>query len=179
MIRPGLTLIYALVLLVSAVPALSQNIPPVKAKALNDSEVTLPNPSSQQYLILVIGFSRKGGQVCGPWGKRLNPDYPPNGPVGVYQLAELQDAPSFVRGMIVNGMRKGTPAAQQSHFVPLFDHEDDWKKAVNFSAPDDAYILLTAPDGKILWHTRGALTDTAYGQLQSAVVQFVPAASKH
>ena len=171
--------IWALVFLACATSALCQSIPPVKAKGLDESEVVLPNPGSQQYLIMVIGFSRKGGQVCGPWGKRLNADYPPTSPVAIYQIAELQDAPSFVRGMIVHGMRKGTPPAQQSHFVPIYDHEDEWKKATNFSSPDDAYILLAAPDGKILWQAHGPLTDAAYAQLQSTVAHFVPGAAKH
>ena len=39
-------------------PALSsaQSIPAIKAKALDNTEITLPNPSSKQVLILMVGL---------------------------------------------------------------------------------------------------------------------------
>ncbi len=53
----------------------AQTIPPIKAKALDDSEVVLPKPGGQQLLILVLGFSHKSGDACAAWGKRLAADY--------------------------------------------------------------------------------------------------------
>lgn len=160
-----------LVLAVLAAPSLyAQTIPPVKGKALNDSEVMLPTPGSSQYLILTIGFSHKSGAQSSAWGKRLTADFSPNDPhVAIYQFAELQSAPSFIHGTIVRGMRKDVPASQHSHFVPLFDHQDEWKKLVNFSGPDDAYVLFTSPDGRVLWQTHGPVTDASYAALKAAV----------
>jgi hypothetical protein len=63
--------------------------------------------------------------------------------------------------MILRGMRKDLPAEQQAHFIPILDHEDEWKKLVNFSAPDDAYILLPDPHGRVAWQTLGSLTDSS------------------
>ena len=150
-------------------PASAQTIPPVNAKALDDSEVVLPQPGSHQYLILTIGFSHKSGEPSSAWGKRLFADFASNSRVAVYQFAELQGAPSFIRGVIVRGMRKDVPAAHHSRFVPLFDHADEWKKLVNFSGPDDAYVLVTGPDGQVFWQTHGPVNDTAYAELQTAV----------
>jgi hypothetical protein len=158
--------------------ALAQTIPPIKGKALDDSDVVLPKPGGQQYLILVIGFSHKSGELCGGWGKRITADFSSDPHVTLYQLAELQAAPSLIRGMIVHGMRKDVPATQHSHFVPLYDHEDEWKKLVSFSAPDDAYVLLTTPDGKVLWQARGAVNDNTYGELKAAVAKSLPASAK-
>jgi len=42
---------------------LAQSMPPIKAKALDDSEVVLPKPGGQQFLILVLGFSHKSGEI--------------------------------------------------------------------------------------------------------------------
>jgi hypothetical protein len=156
-----------------ALPSVAQSIPPVQAKALDDSDVTLPVPGGHQLLILVLGFSHKSGEACGPWGKRLAAEYSSDPRVTFYELAELQSAPSFVRGMIVHGMRKDVPGSQQPHFVPLFDHEPEWKQVVNFSAPDDPYILITAPDGHILWQTHGPVSDSAYADLKSAVTKLI------
>jgi hypothetical protein len=71
--------------------------------------------------------------------------------------------------MILRGMRKDLPADQQAHFIPILDHEDEWKKLVNFSAPDDPYILLTDSHGHVIWQTYGPLTDASYEALKSAL----------
>jgi hypothetical protein len=147
----------------------AQTIPPVKAKALDDSVVVLPKPGSQQLLILVLGFSHKSGDACTAWGKRLSADFTSDPLATYYQMPELQSAPSLVRGMILRGMRKKVPDSQHSRFVPLYDHEDDWKKTVNFSTPDDPYLLITSPDGHILWQSHGPVSDSAYAELKAAV----------
>jgi hypothetical protein len=147
----------------------AQSIPPVKAKTLADTDIVLPQPSGTQILVLVLGFSHKGGEVCTPWDKRLSPDFHSDTRGTYYQLPILQGAPSFVRPMILRGMRKDVPAEQQSHFIPILDHEDEWKKLVNFSAPDDCYILLTDPRGHVAWQTHGPLTDASYDALKSAL----------
>jgi hypothetical protein len=60
-------------------PTLSsaQSIPAIKAKALDNSEITLPNPGSRQILILVFGFSKKSGELCQVWGKKSPPTTTP------------------------------------------------------------------------------------------------------
>src|ERR1700747_2830693 len=150
---------------------LAQSIPPIKAKALDESEVVLPKPGGQQFLILVLGFSPQRRENCSPRDKALFADYGSDPHVTYYQLPILAGAPSFVRPMILHGMRKDVPAAQLSHFVPIYDHEADWKKLVNFSGADDVYILVSSPDGHVLWQTHGLLSDSAYAELQAAVTK--------
>jgi hypothetical protein len=55
----------------------AQSIPATKAKALDNSEITLPSPGSQQFLILVVGFSQKSGELCQVWGKKSPPTTAP------------------------------------------------------------------------------------------------------
>jgi hypothetical protein len=156
-----------------ALPCRAQAIPLIKAKALDDSEVILPKPDSQQLLILVVGFSHKSGEASRGWGKRLAADYTSDPRVAIYQLPELQGAPSMVRGFIVRGMRKDVPPAQQPRFVPLYDHEAEWKKTVNFSAPDDAYIVIASPDGHVLWQTHGLVSDSAFAELKAELAKLL------
>jgi hypothetical protein len=147
----------------------AQSIPPINAKALDDSHVVLPPPGGKQLLILVVGFSHKSSEACGVWSKQLAVEYATNPQAVYFQLAELQSAPSFVRGMILHGMHKDVAAAQQSHFVPLFDHEAEWKALVHFSAADDPYVLLSSPDGHVLWQMHGAMSEATYADMKAAV----------
>lgn len=161
--------------LVFAASVSAQSIPPIKAKTLADADIVLPKPGGSQNLVLILGFSHKGGDVCAPWGKRLSADYRSDSRVTYYNLPVLQGAPSFVRPMILRGMRKDMPPDVQNHFLVILDHEDEWKKLVNFSAPDDAYILLTDPQGHVIWQTHGALTDASYDVLKSAISKLLAA----
>jgi len=152
----------------------AQSIPPVRSKALDDSEVTLPKPGTSQLLLIVIGFSHKSGPLSGAWAKRITADYASDPHVSFYEMAQLQSAPSFIRPMILHGIRNDVPAAQYSHFVPIYDHEPEWKAAVHFSAPDDPYVLLANSDGHVLWQTHGPVSDAAFSDLKAAITKFFP-----
>lgn len=153
------------------IPALSsgQSIPAVKAKALDNSEITLPNPSSQQVLILMVGFSRKSGELCKAWGRKISTDYHADARIAYFTIPILQSAPSLVRPMILHGMRKDVPPQEHSHFIPLYSHESDWKKVVNFSAPDDAYLIVATPDGHPVWQAHGPFSDSTYSDLKKSI----------
>ena len=163
------TLVLLAVMSMPVVRTGGQSIPPVNAKALDDSQVLLPKGGSTQLLILVLGFSHKSGDNCTPWDKRLASDFRSDAHVEYYQIPVLAGAPSFVRPMILKGMRKGIPTSEQARFVPIYDHEAEWKQLVNFAEPDDPYIVLARPDGSVIWRTHGQFTNAAYGELQTAL----------
>ncbi len=169
---PFLTPVF-LCLFVSVFPARSQTIPAVKAKALDDSEVTLPKPSAQQIEILILGFSKKSGDVCQPWGKRISAELLLDPRVNYYQMPHLEGVPRMVKPMILHGMRGDITPQQQAHFVPLYDKQDEWKKLVNFSAPDDAYIILTDPEGHVIWQVHGQFSESTYAELKKAVASLL------
>lgn len=167
--RISILVIITVCLLAFSYPAFCQTIPSIKAKALDDSEVTLPKPSSQQVEVLIIGFSKKSGDTCQPWGKRISTELLLDPRVNYYQLPHLEGVPGFVKPMILRGMRKDQTPQQQAHMVPLYEKQEEWKKLVNFSAADDAYILLTDAEGHVVWQTHGPFSESAFTELKKAV----------
>src|SRR5215831_19206754 len=149
----------------------AQSIPAIRAKALDNSEITLPTPGSQQFLILIVGFSQKS------WSKKISSDYHTEARIAYFSLPVLQSAPSLVRPMIVHGMRKGVAAEELRHFVPLYSNESDWKKLVNFSAPDDAYLIIATPDGHPVWQAHGPYSDAIYADLKKSVATLLERSS--
>jgi hypothetical protein len=91
----------------------AQSIPAIKARALDNSEIILPNPGSRQFLILIVGFSQKSGKLCEVWSKKISADYHADTRIAYFSLPVLQSAPSLVRPIIVYGMRKGVKALRQ------------------------------------------------------------------
>lgn len=147
----------------------AQSIPAVKAKALDNSEISFPNAGSQQTLILVVGFSKKSGVLCRVWGTRISSAYAADSRISYFVLPVLQGAPSLIRPMILHDMRKSVPAHELPHFAPLYSNESDWKKVVNFSSPDDAYLIVATPDGRPVWQAHGPYSDAVYADLKRSV----------
>jgi hypothetical protein len=71
--------------------------------------------------------------------------------------------------MILRGMRKDLSPEQLAHFVPLYDKQEEWKKLVSFNVPDDAYIVLTDPEGHVFWQTHGTFSDSTFAELKNAL----------
>lgn len=155
----------------------AQSIPIIKAKALDNSEIILPNPGSRQFLILIVGFSQKSGKLCEVWSRKISADYHADTRIAYFSLPVLQSAPFLVRPMIVYGMRKSVPAQELRRFVPLYSNEFDWKKFVNFSTPDDAYLIVATPDGHLVWRAHGPYSDTLYADLQKSVATLLDKSS--
>jgi len=147
----------------------AQFIPPVRAKALDNTEVILPRPGSQQILILIVGFSRKSGDLCGAWSRKVATSYKADSRIAYFNLPVLQSVPSPFRSMVVSGIRKGVPAEEHQRFVPLYSNEPAWKTLVNFSQPDDPYLVVATPDGHTVWQAHGSYSEAIYADLQSAI----------
>ena len=160
--------LFLLIILAAAV-APAQSIPTTKAKALDNSEVTLPGTGGQQALILVVGFSHKSGEPCNVWDKKISSDFHSDTRVGYFVLPILQSAPSLVRPMILHGMRKDVPQEELSHYLPLYTKEDEWKKLVNITALDEPYLVIATADGHVVWQSHGAYSEDGYAELKKAV----------
>jgi hypothetical protein len=150
--------------------AVAQTIPHTEAETLSGKKIVLPDDFAGHIAVINMGFSRAGGDSSGRWGKQLHQELAGEKNVRIYSIAELQDAPKLVRGVIKRGMRSGVPRNEQDFFVVLYQDEDAWKKATDFSDTNDAYILLVDPSGKVLWHTHGKSPDAqSIGALKSEI----------
>ena len=141
-------------------PLVAQTIPHTEAETLSGKKITLPDAAAGHPAIFVIGFSRAGGDSSRKWGKELEKDFPDRDALHIFSVAILQDAPALARGMIKHGMRSGTPKAEQDSFIVLDKDEDSWKKLVEFSDANDAYVLVVDPAGTVRWRTHSKAPDS-------------------
>jgi len=119
----------------------------------------------------VIGFSHASQNQVASWGKRLAADYGQSAELQFFEIAMLQDAPRILRGMIIKKMGSSVPQNERSHFLRVTRDQAAWRQAVRYSKPDDAYVVLTAGDGQVLWHTEGEASDASYRALQDAIAE--------
>ena len=135
------------------------SIPPEAATSLAGEKVELPRDLHGPLSFLIVGFSQKSADQAKEWGKAIAGLGACQGQrLTWFQLPVLAGAPCFMRPLIMRSMKSGLTRDLQRHFVPITDHEEDWKLAAGYQASDpqkdDAYLLATEEKGQIVakWH---------------------------
>jgi hypothetical protein len=83
----------------------------------------------------------------------------------------LAGAPGFVRPMILRSMKSSLTPDLQQHYIPITDHEKEWRTAAGYQQNDDAYLLAVNQIGQILakWH---GPVQASQSNLQSVLQQY-------
>jgi hypothetical protein len=147
--------------------AAGQAMPSTVGETLSGKRFVLADAVRGHSTVVVAGFSREGGNACAAWVKSLRADSALAG-VTVYQVAMIAGAPSLMRGMIKNGMKKGVAPVEQDDFVVLTQDENSWRSYFDVSADKDPYVILIDGSGKMLWHGHGA-PDTLEPMVRAAL----------
>ena len=136
----------------------SQSLPATAGESLSGKRIVLADATRGRAAVLVAGFSHEGGMGTGAWVKALRAD-PALAGTTVYQVAMLEQAPGFIRGMIKSGMRKGLTEGEQDNFVVLTQDEKLWRSYFDVSNDNEPYVVLIDNTGKIIWHGHGAAAE--------------------
>lgn len=165
-----------LVILLASIMAVAhgETLLRLEGQSLSGKPIVLPDDAHGKIALLVIGFTKKGGHATGAWGQRFRKDFGGDQRFVVYPVAELEDAPRLLRGMITSSMRRGTPPAEQDRFVTLFQSQAELKRFVAFSSPDDAYLLLLDANGEVRWRGHGLFREEDYSALRDAAKKLAP-----
>ena len=154
-----------LLALCAAVLHAQEKLPPLQGETLSGKNVTLPAAAGGRPALLIIGFTHASRTGTKAWDVRVDNHFP------TWSIAVLQDVPRLVRGMVVHGIKGGTPKEDYGRFVLIYHGEKQLKQAAGFDRPDDAYLLVIDPGGAIRWRYHGPVTDAAWADLQK---QFAP-----
>jgi hypothetical protein len=153
----------------SGASSIPLTIPPTSASALDGHNVTLPRDLAADATVLILGFSKNSAEATTPWEKAVRTSLASPPSVTFYDIPFLEDAPSFVRPIILRSIRKQVPDIVKPNFVPLVTDEAAWKVLANYNknSPDAAYVLLVDRFGAIRWQTHDALSPALLTQLST------------
>ena len=144
-------------------------IPSVQGTTFAGQAVSLPQQLEGRVGVLVLGFSKSSGDVCKGWGQRVAESYRDSHGVVYFQMPVLESVPKLIRGMVVKSIKSGLPEAEQTHFLPVFSNEAEWRTIARYSNPDDAYVLVVDEHGTVRWQTSGKATDSGFAALKQQV----------
>ena len=142
----------------SAFPSFGQAMPSTTGETLSGKRIVLAEALRGHAAVVIAGFSKEAGDGCGLWAKAVRGDAALAG-LQVYQVAEIEGAPGFVRGMIKSGMRKGVAPAEQDYFLVLTQDEKLWRDYFGVSNDKDPYVVMLDASGNVVWHGHGAAKD--------------------
>lgn len=148
---------FALMLLTS-VTSRGQALPATAGETLSGKRIVLADALRGRVSVLVVGFSKEAGDGCGAWAKAVRSDSALGG-VSIYQVAMLEQAPAFVRGMIKSGMRKGMSPAEQDNFVILVRDDKLWRGYFGVTTDKEPYVVLLDASGQPRWRGHGSAKD--------------------
>jgi hypothetical protein len=144
-----------------AVSAWAQSLPVTPVESLTGQKLSFPSALAGKTAVCVFGFTKEAGDHTKDWMIRLNKDG-----VNAWSVANLESAPSLIRGMIRSSMRKGTPEAQQGHSLVMTKDGQAWKKALEVKQESLPVVVVFDASGKIAWKQEGTLTEDAYRELR-------------
>jgi hypothetical protein len=174
--QKGVLCLYAVVLFLAAFAdsAPGETLLRLDGETLTGNRIILPDDARGKTALLVISFSKKGGEAARAWEERFKQDFGTDQRYVIYPIAVLEDAPRFIRGVIQSGIRRGTPVEEQDRFVIVVRGEADLKRFVGYSGPDDAYALLIDSRGEVRWRGHGTLREQDYAALRDAAKPLAP-----
>jgi hypothetical protein len=162
---------FSFVLILSALTGVTrlkadpQPMPTTQAQSLSGHDVVLPTAVAGHPAVIVIGFTHGSQKSIERWDKEIGAQVTSRPGVPLYNIAVIQDAPKFVRSIIKSSMKALVPAAGKDRFLTVVEGQEELKKAVDFSAGDDAYIVVLDASGKIVFHTHGDPSEASKKQI--------------
>ncbi|HEY6412574.1 MAG TPA: hypothetical protein VIX42_02735 [Edaphobacter sp.] len=147
----------------------SARIPMTHGTTFAGAQVMLPDDLRGRVGVLVLGFSKSSGEMCSGWGRRVAANYRETHEVMYYQMPVLASVPKLIRSMVVKSIRSSVPETEQTHFLPVFSDEAEWRKIARYANVDDAYVLVVDGDGRVRWQASGKATDAEFAALKEQV----------
>ncbi len=140
--------------------------PQIQGETFAGRKVQLPDDVRGKVAVLIFGFTKASSKPTGAWAKKISAEFGSRWDFELYQLPVLEDVPRLIRGMVISGIKKGVPENQRDHFVPVLQGEAALKKAVTYSAPDDAYLVILNREGKVVQQMHEPVQDSEYPRLR-------------
>ncbi len=141
--------------LIVAAAAIGSRLPRTEGETASEKPIVLPDAAAGRVTVLIVGFSKKSGDLSGQWENRVFQNYGAGGQVAIFRIAVLESAPRLLRGFIRGQIEKSIPKEKRDSFVLLFHGEADWKELVHFADPDGAYLVVLDVNGSIRWVGHG------------------------
>ena len=141
-------------------------VPALRGTTFAGQPVVLPEAFKGQGGVLVIGFTQAAKTEASDWGHRLEQG---DGPAVWYEMPVVAEVPKLLRGWVLKKIKESVSEKGQAHFLPVTDHEAEWKSAVGYGAADDAYVVVVDGNGVVRGRVQGAVTEAGFTKVKELI----------
>ncbi len=153
-------LVPSLILLAMAGPggalAAGEALPHLEGEYLTGEGARIPEDALGNVTLLVMGFSYDARKVVEEWKTAFDHGVAGAPKVESMELMMIGPTNRLNRLYVVEGMKRGTSKAALRAVFVVFGPVEEWKRRVNYHAPNDAYAVLIDRRGVVrgLYHGR-------------------------
>jgi hypothetical protein len=159
----------AVVCIFASLAFAAETLPVTPAETLSGQKLEFPTAALGKPAVYVFGFSKTAGDKVKPWMARLSQDG-----INCWSIANLEGAPSLVRGMIRSSMRKGTPEPLLDRSLVMTKDARGWKQALAVKQDHLPVAVLVDAMGKVLWTYEGVFGEEPYHELRTRLEAATP-----
>jgi hypothetical protein len=144
--------------------------PSVGGSNLEGRPFNLPRDFEGRLNLVFVAFQREQQPDVDTWvplAKAIAARYPH---FRYYELPTIYRANAMVRWFIDSGMRRGIadPDARRST-ITLYLDKEEFRSALGIDDEQSIHVFLVRPDGRVIWRTKGVLTDDDGKALENMV----------
>jgi hypothetical protein len=144
-----------LLLLFSSCAAAQDRFPEINAETLAKTTVSLPKDATGRAAVVIFTFSKSAGNAAKQWNKALRAEFKDRGELAVYQVAVLEDVPRILRGVVMRGIRSGTPEELHNSFLVVLKEADALKTYAAYQRAEDPYLVVLDQQGVTIHRSSG------------------------
>ncbi len=162
-------LFFGLLFCLASSPTLlwAQAYPITHAETLSGAKIDFPEAIQGKAVVCVFAFSHEAGGKIRPWTDALSKDQVI--PVGteLWSVADVEGAPSIVRGMIRSSFRKSTPQSLWEHTLVMTSNSKVWQRALHVTHDKVPMVVLFDASGHVTWIHEGLFDSAALDELKA------------
>ena len=144
----------------------AENLPVTPAESLDNQKLQFPTALAGMPAVCVFGFTKEAGDRTKLWMTKLN-----DSGIQAWSIADLEAAPSLVRGMIRSSMRKGTPQLLLKRSLIITKDDKAWRAALGVKQENLPVVVLLDAAGKALWTHEGLYDDETAAELKKRLAE--------
>lgn len=142
--------------------------PASRARTLSGKPLTVPEQLGTTN-VLIVGFTKRSRTQTEAWSRRLRGDARVTAKASVYDVMVLDGVPSLIRSTILRQVTSGVPKDRHERFLVVTEDVSTWRTFLNVHSEDVAYIVVLSSRGEVKWRSQGALNETYYQALGTAL----------
>jgi hypothetical protein len=140
----------------------ADSMPSSPAETLSGEKLMFPNALAGRAAVCIFGFSKEAGDKTKEWMKAFSQD-----DLNAWSVANLENAPSLVRGMIRSSMRKGTPEPLHAHSLLMTRDLNRWKQVTGAKDEHVPLMVIFDASGRIAWTHEGLFSSESYREAKN------------